>query len=253
MILFGLWLVGCARGPDWLAAGGSWPAPEGCPPSPPVRVEGALAVRLVVEQGVSEERVARLGRIAAAWWGAQGLTLTPDGFLRVAEGPALGGDAVALEAELAGLSPAEAEARVLEVSLAPLRAWMGTHAVPARPRVDVVFVDALVPPQAPMARVASGIGGFTIAPGLLDDDAFGARIAAALGLGADFTPTVLLSEEVLAGLPEEEAAWVLPHELGHAMGLPHDREPGNLMAPGFYRCPPRLRAGQVARLVGPRR
>lgn len=242
------WWVSCARDPDWLRADGPLPSPEGCPAPPPAAVEGEVTLHLWLERGVPEARADDVGRVAAAWWARQGLRLVPAGVERMDAGPALGGDAVALEAQVAGLPPEQAEAVVLDAALGPLRDWMRTHAVPARHRVDVVIVGELVPPDSPMARVASDVAGLTLAPGLLADDAFGARVSAHLGLPEAFTPTVLLSDRVLARLPADQAAWVLPHELGHALGLPHEPSPGNLMAPGFYRCPPGLDPGQAAAL-----
>ncbi len=237
----------CAADDAWLRPA-PWPVAGGCELAALAPVPGEVAVHLLVDRAVGLERARALGPIAAGWWAEAGLRLVPAGVEVEDVGPVLGGHAAALVDEVAALPPAEAEARVLEVVLAPLRARL---AGPAAPRVDVVWVETLVAPDSPVARVATDVAGLTVSPALVgraEDD-----LAALLvrHLPGTYTPTVFLSDAVLRALPPEEAAGVLPHELGHALGLPHDPAVGNLMAPTFARCPPSLRPDQAALVVRP--
>lgn len=236
--------LACARS-GWLAPAPLPPDPEGCAPAAIARVPGGLRapVEVWLEEGADPARAELASQVAAAWWREAGVELELRGVRSTEVGDVLGGDPLALR----GASP---DAWVGAV-VAPLREWLARRPRSGA-RIDLVVVRRITSPRSAMARVATDLAGFTVAPSLLAElgDAE-PDLAATLAerLGPDLVPTVFVSSEVLARLPPEEARWVVAHELGHALGLPHDGLPGNLMSEGFYACRPSLRVDQAGRLA----
>jgi hypothetical protein len=65
------------------------------------------------------------------------------------------------------------------------------------------------------------------------------------GLRGDFTPVLFIGDADVGDLPGS-ADNLVAHEMGHALGLPHSTEPGNLMTPGQNRsCNEPLSPSQV--------
>lgn len=85
---------------------------------------------------------------------------------------------------------------------APLGAIIERLSTPRQPWVNVIVVDRIATADSMAMRVLGDIHGLGFAPGAHPE----------LGLPTTFTPTVMVTASLKA----------LGHELGHALGLPHD-------------------------------
>lgn len=115
---------------------------------------------------------------------------------------------------LLGVPPGQGE------PLQPLQDFLSAHARPDDGVVHLVVLDRLVDPRSALANALQlqGLG--------IEARAAHSPEAAALieGLGKDFAPVLLVDVHAV----DERLLW---HELGHARGLGHDPESGNLMHP----------------------
>jgi len=225
MLITALFLVACGRAPDWFGA----PPPVsniGCPTDAP---EAALGLEWTVQvhlaQGIRVDSALRHTQWAADWWSPRGVSLTAARpWRRVADAPVLAD------------GPDEAAV------FAPLGAAVGALDSEAS-AIHVVFLTQLAAEDSPAAHWFEHLTGLTVSPSLLaqspPEDPTRLALAAA-GVDGGFRPTIFVGLEALDALPEERARFVLAHELGHAAGLPHTSERGNLMGPGFPRCRPTL-------------
>lgn len=244
------WIIGCTAAPDWFARPPP-PDPPGCPASPGSPAAAHVA-RVRVEGWIAAEPTPALPALAqaGAWWRSVGVTLELVGTRTTRLDAVLGGDGPALDRQIAALPRAQADAAVLEAVVEPLRRWLRDRPASGAD-VDLVVVPRIASARSPVGRVAADLAGFTVAPRLVaelghDQPDLAERLSDLLGPG--LVPTAFVAADVLARLPPEEAQWVVAHEIGHALGLAHDPEPGNLMAGGFWRCRPRLRADQADQL-----
>jgi hypothetical protein len=138
-----------------------------------------------------------------------------------------------VEGELDAEQTALMDAIVAKLLLAPLREFIHEHAVPRRPLVSLVVLERLTAPSLYEEGLLSAkVDGLGLSPEFVSrlrdsDDA--TDLFDALELPAEFTPTLFLDVEALGRF--EHPANVVAHELGHALGLLHTDEPGNLMNP----------------------
>ncbi|MEQ1501802.1 MAG: hypothetical protein ABMB14_06205 [Myxococcota bacterium] len=228
------WWLGC--GPDWFSAAPDPTDPAPCPDVEVAAVGRAVRVHLWLDPAASAPIAAASTAAAARFWAIADVTWVSAGTTRGPVGVVLGGDVTAGDD--------------LEAVIAPLRAWFATRYASGAD-VDLVLVPEIAGPRSPAVRAAGGdIAGFTVSPALIDaaDPALGAAVSEALGRSA--TPTVFVATDVLAALGPDRARWVVAHELGHALGLVHDPQPGNLMSAAPLACRPGLRADQAARIRG---
>jgi len=156
----------------------------------------------------------------------------------------------------ASLPPAEQD-RVLQALGGAIvhnfREFLRVYATPRRAELNVVLLPEMVigtPP--PELQTFAGLLGLGVSPELLtevpiDDPA---RVLYEwLDLPEGFTPTAIVGvRPVNEFLLEPDIA--IAHEVGHAYGLPHVAEPGNLLHPGEIDCRQSLSAAQLERIRG---
>ncbi len=152
------------------------------------------------------------------------------------------------------LTPEEqhrANVAVGAVVFAGLRHFVETH--PAAD-ANVVVLEHVMSPELESALFGSSsttIVGFGISPLLFDrasaDDP-SQDLYEMINLADDFAPTLFIGRAdlgILPGSPDN----IVAHEMGHALGLPHSKQPFNLMTPGQNRdCNEPLSASQIAQI-----
>lgn len=146
----------------------------------------------------------------------------------------------------AGISPTatsltpqqeELATRVIgNVMFAPTKAFLQAHAVPVAPQVNVVVIDQIASPGfielADLQGVIVGLGlSSTLISRLQETDPDAASLNTMLQMDGDFTPTLFVGHNDLA-LLADDFDFVIAHELGHALGLAHVEQAGNLMEQG---------------------
>ncbi|MBX2799628.1 MAG: hypothetical protein KTR31_18265 [Myxococcales bacterium] len=218
--------------PEWFGDPG--PVADACPEPPPATTGAPLTVpiRVVLGEGVNPDEASWYLRWASSWWRRHGVTLVAAGRSESTDGAPI----------LAG-----GEARTLRDVLAPVRRRLTDRSSTAPAAVDVVFLPALAHAGSPVRQWFERLAGLTVSDVLLqrlrDADPHAELLKAAVVEGP-YVPTVFLGLDTLDALPNERSRFVLPHELGHALGLVHHLDDGNLMEVGFPRCEPRLLQAQ---------
>lgn len=195
-----------------------------CEAIAPVRADRSVPLRLLLDEGASQEALLNQTRRLQGFYEPYGLRFELDGPVeRVSVGPLMSG---------APDSP--------EDLLAPLGDFIEQHARAGV--ITVALLPALAAPGSAADRYFSELDGLTLTPALVADREGLAPLAA---LGA-FGPVILLSQADLAHRHPGHLDLTLAHELGHALGLPHGGGSRNLMYDGPLRCAPRLTADQLA-------
>jgi hypothetical protein len=160
------------------------------------------------------------------------------------------------DAPLTAEQTEQVERIVSEVLFEDVRTFMQSTAQPAQPRLHVVVLEEILPrslvARMPHLSHTTGLGFSTALIAQSTGTPNATNITDIIGVTGDFTPTAFVSQAALerSGRPPDD---LVAHEVGHAFGLPHTSEPGNLMraASDYGDCRPVLTAQQASSLVGP--
>jgi hypothetical protein len=112
-----------------------------------------------------------------------------------------------------------------------LRNFIRAQSNPPRRSINVVVLPHIASPDVAAQFQGGVIAGLGLSPTLFKnvaaDDA-SKNLFELIGLGDEFTPTLFVGHTDVVGLAKSPDV-IVSHELGHAMGLQHTKEPGNLM------------------------
>ena len=138
-----------------------------------------------------------------------------------------------------------------QIMFREVRAFVEAQSNPPKDRVNVVVLGHIAAPSI-ASQLNGVIGGLGISPRLLRDIAEGdahKNLFEILALPDDFTPTLLLGHDDIERLAKNVDG-IVAHEMGHALGLQHTSEPGNLMTQGqaTKACKPGLTNEQITQL-----
>lgn len=144
------------------------------------------------------------------------------------------------------------DALIGDILFADLRTFVKTESNPVLSRVDVVVLEHIASPDVAAELNGGIIAGLGISPALFKNVSASDSskdLFTSLGLPDEFTATLFVGHTDIvkfAGNPDG----IVAHEMGHALGLQHTTDPGNLMTQGqaTQACVPGLTADQVAQL-----
>ena len=143
-------------------------------------------------------------------------------------------------ARKAGLSPGKEptpeQSKALEQAtgdllFADLRNFVRSQSSPPRKSINVVVLAHVASPDIAAQFQGGVIAGLGLSPTLFKNvaaDDPSKNLFDLIGLGDDFTPTLFVGHTDVVGLAKSPDV-IVSHELGHAMGLQHTTEPGDLM------------------------
>ena len=136
----------------------------------------------------------------------------------------------------AGQKPTPAQQAALDKAtgdllFADLRTFIRSQSNPPRKAISIVILDHIASPDVAAQFKGGVIAGLGLSPTLFKNVAAGdasKNLFELIGLGEDFTPTLFVGHEDVTRLAKSPDV-IVAHELGHAMGLQHTQDPGDLM------------------------
>ncbi len=236
------------QGDRLLDAGGCLGAP------PAVDVNGNVAAMLYRGAGVSRAELVRTTERIDRFFRRYRISFSAlSDPVEVAEEAVIGGPVAELDATLAraNVDADTDEGRRLATGIVHrnLRGFLRAHALPSRPRINIVLLSDIARSDSVAVAVVGNIAGLAFSPSLVGDVRRTDPIFVdALGVEGDFTPTVFLSARRLRQMPDLAATVTIAHDVAHALGLSHDPRVWNLMYEGRQFCLPGLTSDQVAEL-----
>jgi len=118
-----------------------------------------------------------------------------------------------------------------DLLFAGLRSFVRGQSNPPRTSISVVVLPHIASPDVAASFQGGVIAGLGLSPTLFKNVAANdpsKNLFDLIGLGEDFTPTLFVGHADVVALAKSPDV-IVAHELGHAMGLQHTQDPGNLM------------------------
>jgi hypothetical protein len=135
-----------------------------------------------------------------------------------------------------GAQPTPEQQKALEKAtgdllFADIRNFIRAQSNPPRKSINVVILAHIASPDVAAQLSGGVIAGLGLSPTLFKNVAANdasKNLFDLIGLAEDFTPTLFVGHTDVVALAKSPDV-IVSHELGHAMGLQHTQEPGNLM------------------------
>ncbi len=241
-------------------------APESLPDCNPERpltpIDRDLPVALFRGEGIRDEEVVPHAQGLQRYYEPHGLWMAADDVAKVVPMRyALSGsmDEFVRALEDAGVDPTveeDAAALVIgRVMFAPTREFLRDHAMPAWQGVNIAVIGEIMSPELATEMALDGVVvGLGLSAALLaktepqEDE--GLSLNTMLDLETDFTPSLFVGNDDIEQLGGSFDL-VIAHELGHALGLPHVEDVGNLMEQGGSHTCRRWLSDEQVEAMGP--